>query len=370
MSGRPPARPRVGFLLGEPTGGVESVWIRLSGELRARGWDVVPILVGRDTIAALQEPLRAAACSEFELLPGALDLLDGRVLGEHVLRLGLDVYVPNYTNQAHEVMTVPGCPPAVVTVQGSHPEFLAEIRPFLPMAAAVIVVAPNLVERVRPWVGRSRLHLVTNGVPLGAPREDAERRRLAVPGLIHVGRLETEVKRAERYLALDEALARHGRPYRFTVVGGGEWLDAFQQRARQAPSRVLAPGPVPAAAVPRYLDANDLFVLLSDSEGMSIALLEAMARGLVPIVSAGAVRQCGTVTDGVNGIVVDPADLADVAARIHALAAAPEVRSRLGQAARATAEVHGLGQMAAKYDRILRQASEARLVPSACSEMR
>lgn len=347
-------RPRLGFLLGEPMGGVESVWIRLVPELDARGWEIVPILIGQDTITTLEPAFRAAGCREVVRIRPPLDDVTGRVIGEHVLDLRLHVYVPNYTKQAHEVMRNPACPPTVMIVQGSHAEYLAEIAPFLARAAAVIVVAPNLVGVVEPQVAVEQLHLVTNGVPISVLNPDVTVYPSSVARIIHVGRLESEVKCADRYEALDDALSRSGRPYRFEIVGGGELLPAFQRRARASGGRFIAPGPIAVAAVPSLLAKSEMFVLMSDAEGMSIALLEAMAHRLVPIVSDGAVRQCGLVKDNVNGLVVGRFDPRTIANRILALGADPERRARLSAAARATAEAHGLMAMVDSYDRILR----------------
>jgi glycosyltransferase involved in cell wall biosynthesis len=57
----------------------------------------------------------------------------------------------------------------------------------------------------------------------------------------------------------------------------------------------------------KFYNCFDCFVLPSQSEGLSIALLEAMSFGL-PIVTTGINKKHDVVTDGVNGFVVSCGD--------------------------------------------------------------
>jgi glycosyltransferase involved in cell wall biosynthesis len=82
-----------------------------------------------------------------------------------------------------------------------------------------------------------------------------------------------------------------------------------------------------------YLAAADIFVLPSHAEGMSNALLEAMAAGLASIATrVGAAPEM--ITDGVSGILVDAGDLGALSASLGALANDPGRRAQIGAAAR------------------------------------
>jgi len=70
--------------------------------------------------------------------------------------------------------------------------------------------------------------------------------------------------------------------------------------------------------VPEWLAAMDLFVLPSDWEGMSNALLEAMAVGL-PVVATAVGGTPEVVVDGVTGLLVPPRDPEALAEAIIAL---------------------------------------------------
>ncbi|MBI3415664.1 MAG: glycosyltransferase family 4 protein [Verrucomicrobia bacterium] len=84
----------------------------------------------------------------------------------------------------------------------------------------------------------------------------------------------------------------------------------------------------------RLLQQSDIFLLASLSEGISNAVLEAMACGL-PVVTTecGGMREA--VTDGVEGFVVPVRDPAAMAKALMKLCQDAELRGRAGQAARA-----------------------------------
>lgn len=82
----------------------------------------------------------------------------------------------------------------------------------------------------------------------------------------------------------------------------------------------------------RYLAAMDIFALAVPAGSMSIALLEAMARGLPPVITF-----CGpeeAVIPGETGLGARPDDPEDLAAALSALAADAGLRADLGTAAR------------------------------------
>jgi glycosyltransferase involved in cell wall biosynthesis len=87
----------------------------------------------------------------------------------------------------------------------------------------------------------------------------------------------------------------------------------------------------------------DIFVLPSYDEGLPMALLEAMAHGLVPITTpVGGIPEA--VTDGVHGLLVPPGDPAALARALHRLVENDTLRERLGHHAHlqaATFDVDG-----------------------------
>jgi glycosyltransferase involved in cell wall biosynthesis len=190
----------------------------------------------------------------------------------------------------------------------------------------------DLAAVLRPHLQR-RLVVVPNGVPLPAPLGAEERARARrslgldddAVVVLFVGQLE-ERKDPLGAVAAVEAATAQGAPLVLLIAGGG----ALEGEVRAHESATVRPlghredlGDLHAAA--------DLFLLPSHREGMSFALLEAMAHGLAPIVADGP----GNAETVAGAGVVSPAgDVAAMAARLTELAADADARARLGEAAR------------------------------------
>lgn len=85
--------------------------------------------------------------------------------------------------------------------------------------------------------------------------------------------------------------------------------------------------------LPQILPCLDLVVHPALMEGLGIALLQAAGAG-VPIVAVAAGGMPEVVRDGINGLLVPPADNRALAAAIRRLLADPPLRQRMGAAGR------------------------------------
>ncbi len=104
--------------------------------------------------------------------------------------------------------------------------------------------------------------------------------------------------------------------------------------------------------VPDILGDLDLFVLSSVSEGFSLATVEAMAAGK-PVVVTRSGGPLEIVDDGSTGLLVPPADVESLAARICQLLGNPEQATALGHSARAKVErMFTLSHMVAQYENV------------------
>jgi glycosyltransferase involved in cell wall biosynthesis len=178
-----------------------------------------------------------------------------------------------------------------------------------------------------------RLVVVANGVPVPAPvgPEQRAQAREAVRladdevGVLFVGQLE-ERKDPVGAIRAVETARRDGANLVLLIAGGGP---LEQQVAAEAGAGARPLGHREDLA--DLYAAADVFLLPSHREGMSFALLEAMAHGLAPVVAEGT-GNAETVGDA--GVVFPAGDLGAMAARLSELAVDPDQRNRLGAAAR------------------------------------
>ena len=216
---------------------------------------------------------------------------------------------------------------------------------------AELVQNPEDVEVLRRLgVPDRKLHLLGNGVdltrfdPVRVDDVAAARRELGArnPGDVVVGlvgRLVREKGYPEAFAAARELAGRMPN-VRFAVIGPDdlEKSDAITEDdravARAADVRFLGA----RDDVERLYAAMDVYVLASHREGFPRSAMEAAAMGR-PIVATD-IRGCRQVVDdGVNGRLVPPRDPAALAAAIAELASDPELRDRMGRAARERARV-------------------------------
>lgn len=210
----------------------------------------------------------------------------------------------------------------------------------------VVAVSREVMEDVRRFDGvpRSRLCLLPNGISLAAlevaeTREQA-RERLAVSGfcLGTVGRL-AEQKGQAHLLEAMQAVLREMDEATLLVAGDGPARQALEQQAQAAHlnGRVRFLGTRRDVAL--IYRALDVFVLPSLWEGLPLVLLEAMGAGL-PVVATRVGGVPEVITQGENGLLVDPGDSRGLAQAILRLYREPALRSSLAAAGRETVARH------------------------------
>jgi glycosyltransferase involved in cell wall biosynthesis len=152
-------------------------------------------------------------------------------------------------------------------------------------------------------------------------------------------------------------LKERGIPVRFEIIGDGPERQRVLYTIDDLDlnDRVEMTGRLGPEAIRERLRTADVFMLSSVSEGISNAVLEAMACGLpVLTTDCGGLREA--VTDGAEGLVVplrDPGAMADALAR---LASDPALCERMGRAARARAEQEfPIGTQLDRWDALCRR---------------
>lgn len=191
---------------------------------------------------------------------------------------------------------------------------------------AVIVRGRNGLDYMRGIGMEARTTIIPAGIDVD--RFEPRTTEPAEFELITVGRL-VPVKRYDRLLRIVCELVRARPDIGCTFVGDGPERRALESLARQ----------LGIVRNVRFLGRKDdvapllrrarIFVLTSESEGQSIAMMEAMASGL-----SIAAPDVGELTDllleGETGIVIEPENPAESAARIDALLEDESKRIQMG----------------------------------------
>lgn len=215
------------------------------------------------------------------------------------------------------------------------------------------VVPVALNEEVRSSICReyalppSAVPVVGNGIDLDAFR-GPQRRGLRGAGarLLCVARL-APAKNHALLLQTVALLRESGRDVSLTLVGDGPLRGRLEELARELgiSERVRFAGR--RTDTPAFYRDCDLFVLLSDYEGMPMSIIEAMASGL-PVVATRAGGVGELVDDGVSGALVE-ADAAAAAEAIAAICDDPALYARLSAGAVRTSSRYSATAMMEKY---------------------
>lgn len=222
-------------------------------------------------------------------------------------------------------------------------------------------VATMLVER--GIIPRDRIVTIANGVMVGPPATVAARERaratlgcaLSEYVIGSVGRM-VPIKGHAVLLDAFKKLAMEDSAWRLVLVGDGPLRAALETEVTAAglEDRVLFAGA--RDDVPTLLSAFDVFALPSNSEGLSIALLEAMAAGL-PIVATAVGGNPELISDGRTGWLVAADDPEALAAALRHVRAEPLQAAQAGSAARAACiAAHLFAHTADAYYEVLEQA--------------
>lgn len=225
---------------------------------------------------------------------------------------------------------------AVVSVVGeAKEEYPGRVMPLLanllfPYAAGIILQT----ERSKYFFSkrvRKRAVILPNSLnpDFIKPRYEGERERR----IVAVGRLDAN-KNHEMMLRAFAVLKDKYPEYTLTIYGEGELHGFLENLADELhlSGRVFLPGVIPDVAA--QIEKAALFLLTSYSEGVSNALIEALATGL-PVISTD-VPSGGTVelmTDKINGLVIPAGDQHALEVAMDRLLGDPVYADRLGREA-------------------------------------
>lgn len=300
---------------------------------------------------SLSEKLRAVfrrrACNQ--MLASAIDFCPDAILSFYLLNAG---FLARFVASSLRV-------PCFVGVRGNdiglnifHVERFAAIRWTLQGAAAVLCVNEHLRQRtlmMSPELA-DRTVVIPNGVkaPAEVPSRSNAKARLThvtgwtedTPVVVFVGTLR-EKKGIATLLSAFQATVQTS-PVKLLVVGPsignverrlvGEHWDRLVEEGH-----LFCTGQLPREQVPDWVVAADIIVMPSLDDGMANGLLEGMALGLCPVASHVFKEE---IREGETGFLFEAGNATQLSELFARLATAPDLRCRVGGAARSYVREH------------------------------
>jgi phenylacetate-CoA ligase len=212
----------------------------------------------------------------------------------------------------------------------------------------VVTMGTTAVDFFRRHGVRTRFQVVSGGIDASRfePCDSAP-----VIDLILIGRL-ARVKRIDRFLEAVRLVAEACPHVKAAIIGDGELRQPLEQLAGQLGLADTVSFVGHQRDVEQWLKRARLFVLTSDSEGLSLALMEAMMCGLPAVVSdVGDLRDL--VQHGVNGYLVPTGSARAFATQIINLLTNEQRRRAFSRAARQAALRHETGAVTRRWAEIL-----------------
>jgi glycosyltransferase involved in cell wall biosynthesis len=218
--------------------------------------------------------------------------------------------------------------PHLVTMHGSR-YYAGRLRRRVALRSALaaskrtIAVSTGLADEMSRelWIPRARIAMVSNGVRRAQPEAKTLRDELGLSAddrlLVAVGNL-YPVKGHAHLIDAMALLAEQHPTLHLAICGRGELAEPLARQAREngLASRVHLLGL--RSDVAAIVAAADIFVMPSLSEGLPLALLEAMVAGSAIV--ATAVGEVSTALEqGAAGVLVQPGDPRALAVAIERL---------------------------------------------------
>jgi glycosyltransferase involved in cell wall biosynthesis len=361
-------RPRVAHLIeSDGPGGAERVVADLATSLQAAGGENVVFLPARGEGWLARQLAGSGVAIEYFQLDKPVSPACARALAAAFRRHRISVA------HSHEFsMAVYGAWASwlagvqhVITMHGSR-YYARRLRRRIAMRTAValsgrtVAVSNLLADEISRdlLVPRERLVMIANGVrhsPAG-PSGIREELRLGPCDRLVVSVGNLYPVKGHQHLVDAMALLTDPHPaVHLAIAGRGDLADVLTARARERglADRVHLLGL--RSDVSAVLAAADVFVMPSLSEGLPLALLEAMFAGC-PIVASDVGEVGAALAHGDAGVLVEPGNPPQLAAAVSDLLANPaRARSFGDRALRRATEVYTVSNMVACYSDIYRE---------------
>jgi glycosyltransferase involved in cell wall biosynthesis len=211
-----------------------------------------------------------------------------------------------------------------IKLKGKHRLERVLIKWSLNQFSAVTCPSEELCSFVKNWGVTTSIIFIPNGVKIPEINQNSKKF-----DLLTVSRL-VPWKNIDKIL-----LAISDTNYSLAIVGDGPEEKKLRALASELNLKVSFLGRLNEGETHEAMISSKIFILLSNYEGLSFSLIQAMANGLTPIVS-NVTGNTAVVKNGINGIVEEIEDISKITNAINKLLADSEYYKRISLEAKLT----------------------------------
>ena len=280
---------------------------------------------------------------------------------EVVRKLAPVILLPNYFWE----LFLSGFEPGVFCVGMCHADsdeqYYRPLSWYEPVIAKFIAVSRECTERLTQRIPCRSADITTLPYGIRVPRTLSRSYQNQPLRLIYAGRVTQLQKRVWDFVPLARYLSQANVPFEFDIIGEGDVFVALREEMqdRFPAGHVRCLPRLPHREMPGVWASHDVFLQVSDFEGTSVSMLEAMAHGVVPVVTAASSGISGVIQQGENGFVVPVGDMAAMAEVLARLAADRSLLETAGSAAHQSAQPYSLELYHARFTRFLDEVVQA-----------
>jgi glycosyltransferase involved in cell wall biosynthesis len=280
------------------------------------------------------------------------------ILGD-IVNLGIKVIVLNSWEYS-QILDLPKedlAIPVIAIIHNDRDVFYDSAKLLYGRVTTIVAVSETICRKLKavlPISHRSIVQCIPYGVEPASLRRPRDGDRPLQ--IVYLGRIQQEQKRILDLVTFVEELDALGTECVLNLIGEGENCSELLDKlsGRSGTVKIIYFGPLLHEEAMRQLALQDVYLLFSEFEGLPISLLEALARGVVPVVSQISSGVSEILTDSVNARIF-PIGRPDLAAKIVAeLAQDSSQLRRLNKAAKRLGDKYTIEKMCASYAKLLR----------------
>lgn len=246
---------------------------------------------------------------DYTIVAKGKDLVaDAKLLIDSIKKVKPDVFLPQCIHSNFLAGVVCGTYglPWVLTLHSDDEDYWSFIKAFDPLESngRIVSVSKFIGEKVSDYSIQSEPVVIPCGVTETADKTEWSDSRFSV---VYSGRLVVLQKRLDLVIQTMIELCKSEPKAVCTIIGDGSYRQIAQKKVAEAKltDRILFTGRVERSLVSKYLSSAHVFLMMSDFEGLPVALMEAMEKGVVPVVRGIESGIPELIEDGITGYLVD-----------------------------------------------------------------